>query len=465
MKKALLLTVAVLAATAMGLKAQDASFDSLYKSLPSPVASAPVPAPAPAEAQPLPSAPAAQREWLVMVFVNGRNNLWSSGVADVNEMETVGSTDKVAITVELGLLQDRGTSARFLIKKDTQFPVADLVRGDRDVTHIISPGIPVPNGDMGSYKHLVDFAKWSIRKYPAKKVMIVLWNHGSGRIDIGGADNGGSELGIAYDDLTRNFIRNKQITMALNEIKSATGKKVDVLGTDACLMQMASVAYEMKDAADFVVGSEEIVPGPGYPYDTVLGALAANPGMSPEQFSRTVVEKFHAFYDTNMATLIAMRALGGNDGTTYSAIRTSASSDFVSTLNAWAKEAKKTANYPVLKAALAKTLAFEHGASAGKDNSTSAHSRDLYDFVKNINADPKVPPALKAAGADLMDFIDSGSYIIASATTGPNPAYARAKGIAVYMPTLIYDPSYDETMFARDSLWDDLIKMMLNQKL
>ncbi len=464
MKKTLLVTLAAIAALATGLSAQDVSFDSLYRDLPSraacpsgvtaPTVSAPAAVVAPAPV----AVPAAEREWLVLVFVNGRNNLWPAAVADVNEMETVGSTDKVAVAVELGLLRDRGTSARFLVQKDTQYPVADLVRGDHDVTHIISQAVKVPNADMGSWKHLVDFAKWSIRRYPAKKVMVILWNHGSGRLDIGGADNSGAELGIAYDDTTRNFIRNKQIAMALGEIRSATGKKVDVLDTDACLMQMASVAYELKDVTDFVVGSEEIVPGQGLPYDTVLAGLTADPGMSPEQLSRMLVKKFDDFYEASGGLM-----LDAKEGTTLSALRTSASADFVKALNTWVAEAKKPANIPALKAAMAKTLAFEY-AEPDKDGAYNALSRDLYDFVLNVTDTPDISPKLKAKGIAFMRFIDGGSYVIASESTGPGPSYARAKGIAVYVPKLIYDPSYDETMFARDSLWDDLIKILLGQE-
>ena len=468
----LLITAAALIALMGNINAEDVSFSSLSSGMAAIRAGAqtvpdPTPAPASSVSNPVPSPtapPAAQREWLVLVFMNGRNNLWSSAVADVNEMETAGSTDKVAVTVELGLLQDRGTSMRFLVQKDTAFPVDDLVSGDRNISHIISPAVKVPNADMGSWEHFADFAKWSMRRYPSKKVLAIIWNHGSGRIDIGGADNSGAELGVAYDDLTRNFIRNKQIAMALNQIRAATGKKVDILDTDACLMQMASVAYELKDVTDFVVGAEEIVPGPGLPYDTVLAALTANPGMSPEQLSRTLVEKFHAFYDSNNAALVAMGALELNAGTTLSAIRTSASADFVAALNAWALKARDTANYPVLKAAMSKTLAFEYDTT-GDDTSSSAHSRDLYDFVLNVNSEPGVSPEFKALGEDLMRFITNGKYIIANDTTGPNNAYVRAKGIAVYVPKLLYDPSYDETMFARDSLWDDLIKFMLDQGL
>lgn len=464
MKKNILLALTAVAVLGLSLGAQDISvadagvtFDELYSNG-SGLSTALVAAPAfvvadPADVTAVPRV----AEWLVMVFINGRNNLASAAIKDVNEMETVGSTDKVAVTAELGLINDRGTSARFLVQKDTRFPIADMVRGDADLTHVISNGVKVPNADMGNWKHFADFAKWSIRRYPAKKVMAVLWNHGSGRIDIGGADNSGSELGIAYDDTTRNFIRNRQIAMALAEITRSTGKKVDVYASDACLMQMASVAYELKDKTDVVVGSEEIVPGAGFPYDTILPALNSNPGMAAEGLGRIIVEQFHDFYNVNQAALLQM-----NEGTTISAIRTSQLGGFVQVLNTWVSEAGKPENAAIFKPAVSNTLSFEYG-NDGPDNGTSARSKDLSDFISQVNADPKTSPALKAKGRAVQKFI-AGRLLIANAITGPNNDYARAMGLAVYFPQMIYDSSYDETKFAADSLWDDFVKLLLTRE-
>ena len=107
-----------------------------------PLVSAVVPVPIPTAAVDEVQAPAEIPEWLVMVFINARNNLWQAGIIDINEMETVGSTAKIAVTAELGLLQDKGNSTRFFIQKDN------------DNSRISSPGEKVMNSDMGSYKHL-----------------------------------------------------------------------------------------------------------------------------------------------------------------------------------------------------------------------------------------------------------------------------------------------------------------------
>ena len=51
---------------------------------------------------------------------------------------------------------------------------------------------------------------------------------------------------------------------------------LDLLGFDACLMGMHEVAYATRGLANYLVGSEEVEPGAGYPYDAVLSGLSAN---------------------------------------------------------------------------------------------------------------------------------------------------------------------------------------------
>ncbi|MCK5358960.1 MAG: hypothetical protein KAJ48_11240, partial [Elusimicrobiales bacterium] len=324
--------------------AQDTSFEDFSKDLNNVKAvninpasngstSSPAPTPALTPSHSSISAQAEMPEWLVMVFINARNNLWRAGILDINEMEIIGSTDKIAVTAEIGIIQDKGNSTRFFIQKDT------------DTSTITSPGVQVMNSDMGSWKHFVNFAKWSIRRHPAKKYMVILWNHGSGRVDIGGADNTGAELGIAYDDLTRNFIRNSQIAMALKEISQYAGKKVDVYSSDACLMQMLSVAYEIKDHAEYLVQSEEIVPGYGFPYDTLLTDLNAKPSSSGEEGARIIVDRYNEFYELKKSILLSSKK-----GTTMSSIDSNKFPGFVSLLNQWIKLAVKSDRDKIIKA-------------------------------------------------------------------------------------------------------------------
>lgn len=403
---------------------------------------------------PVPSAPApvpAEREWLVMVFLNGRSDLGPAAKRDLREMEKIGSTDKVAVTAELGLTDDRGESVRMLVVKDAASVSASRPEG------YASPAVKVRSADMGSWKHFVDFARWSYKKYPAKKVMAVLWNHGSGRLDLGGADNSGAELGIAYDELTRNFIRNKQLGMALGEIEKAIGKKISVYASDACLMQMAGVAYEIKDGAEFIVGSEESIPPAGFPYNRILEALTAEPGMNGEKLSALLVDKFHDYYNDTPCTEYSD---GARCGATLSALRSSALPEFARRLNDWVSAAAIPANRAALLEAENKALSFENGYN-GRDTSYNARSKDLCDFVDlaGRGSDPDSPARVK--GEALKAFV-AGRLMVSSRPVAKDEDYKRATGLAVYFPKLIYDASYDENLFSRDSLWDDFLKWKLD---
>jgi len=48
----------------------------------------------------------ADKEWTIMVFVNGKNNLETYALKDMNEMEMIGSSDKVNVVVQIGRMAE-----------------------------------------------------------------------------------------------------------------------------------------------------------------------------------------------------------------------------------------------------------------------------------------------------------------------------------------------------------------------
>ncbi len=106
------------------------------------------------------------------------------------------------------------------------------------------------------------------------------------------------------------------------------------------------------------------------------------------------------------------------------------------------------------------TLAFEHGYN-GNDTTMNARSKDLYDFIDQVNQKANKSSRLYAKGEALKKYIE-GTLVIANKTTEPGSGYEKARGLAVYFPQMIYDSSYDENVFSRDSLWDDYLKWKLD---
>lgn len=250
------------------------------------------------------------KEWTVIVFLNADNNLHAAGIDDINEMERIGSNDKINIVVQFDG-KNEGDTVRYLIGKDESSSVSSKILEKMGEI------------DMGSWINFRDFVMWAIDNYPAKKYAAVVWNHGSGWIKTQFPDN--LLMGISYDDDSYNHMTTPELGMALKGISDHLGRKIDIYGSDACLMGMLEVAYELREYADFVVGSEETEPFDGWAYDDMLSILASKPHMSAEELARAIVMSYGASYSGG--------SQGNDHETTQSAIKTVALGPFVHELD------------------------------------------------------------------------------------------------------------------------------------
>lgn len=205
------------------------------------------------------------KEWNFLVYLNGVNSLDSFGADNLNQMEEVGSSNKMNIIVEWGSLANPNVS-RLLIKKDN------------NTKKVTSPIVQNLGGaDMGDWKELVRFVDWSNQNYPAKHYFIVVWDHGSGwhvaRANSSGPNNHIQD--ISWDDRTGHNFSTEQLAQAMTEASKIIGHKVDVYASDACLMGMAEVASQMQDSVQYYAGSQDVEPGPGWPYSSFLSQWSA----------------------------------------------------------------------------------------------------------------------------------------------------------------------------------------------
>lgn len=357
------------------------------------------------------------KEWTVMVYINGKNDLERFALMDVNEMESIGSSDKVSVVVELGRMDgydasdgDWKGSRRYLIQKDN------------DADKITSPVLQdLGKVDMGDYRHLIDFAKWGMAAYPAKKYMLIVWNHGSGWVKTTGAFE---SKGISYDEESGNNFTAPQLGMALK----AMGK-IDIYGSDACLMQMAEVAYELKDSVDFIVGSEEIEPNDGYTYNNLLGPLVADPAMSAEVLGRLAVDAYADHYQAK------------NEGYTSSLLRTSAMPRLLTLTNDFVAAMMNTGDAVQVKAAVSRTQRYVFG-----DN------RDMWHVADQVASGTK-SASVRAAAEALKDHI-SNNLIVHNRV---HASYANSHGLAVYGPMYYYNLNYNKLPWTAASKWGELI--------
>ena len=376
---------------------------------------------------------AGQAEWTIMVFVNGKNNLEKFALRDVNEMEMIGSTDKVNVVVELGRMAGFDSSdgdwkgvRRYLVKKDN------------DLNKITSPVVQdLGRVDMGDYKAAIDFGKWAKANYPAKRYMFIFWNHGAGWIKSKGLY---SAKGISYDDETNNHMDTPQMAKVLKDIGGVT-----VVGSDACLMQMAEVDYELKNYVPYIVGSEETEPGDGYTYDLLLGPLVKNPTMEGPTLARTAVDGYSNHYDSQ------------SGGYTQSFVYSNALPQFTSLVSAFATEVMNANDAEAAKYARDNAIKFAY-----------AENKDLYDFVRLLVSKSN-NQNVKAKGQALMNFITRN--LVGHNRTKDDPGswwsaaneLTRAKGIAIYIPSKEVPSTYMELQWAKASNWPQFVKWLASK--
>ncbi len=389
----------------------------------------------------------AKREWLILVYMSGVNDLGVLGYVDksINAMESVKLTNKISVVVKYnGINTDKNKHLQF--QGDS---VKLHIRHDSDINKINSPAFRSKyNSDMGNYKHLCRFAISNILRFPAKKIMLIIWGRGNGY------------KGIAYDDTSNNHISVKQLGLALAKITKRTGRKLDVFATDASFMQMASVAGEIEDYTKVIIGSEESVPGQGYPYKSILTNLASNPGIDAKGLANIIIKNYGDYYSDKGITVSAVKNYGNRSysgRTTLSAIDTASMPRFVKLLNNWVNAIISSADdsKKVAKLALSKNAPYFGPPCVNKAKYT--RSIDLCNFIDRV--DKVLPDESKAkeAGKILRDFITE-NLIISHREIGRENT--QTYGLAVYMPKRI-DGRYNELIFARKSHWDDFVRATL----
>ncbi len=302
-----------------GRDGRTGSSDKPSKTEPARVREAPKPSPVTEKfASPPPTAPTITAEdsgWLVMVYAAGDNNLDPYAIKDVVEMQKIGSSDhlKIAVLMDRVDYGEWATARRFLVNK----PANQGGKDSWDPT--LSTCEDIGEVNMGDPKTLTEFVEWATATYPQPNTMLILWNHGGGwrsavsrAVKTGMTRSSGpppkagiSRLsrGIAWDDTNGgDFLEMREVRAALEPFPPFA-----VIGTDACLMGMLEVAYELRERCGYFIGSEDIEPGDGWPYDAWLPALARDPKLEPEALCKTIVKAYTKSYGGQPTTLSAVR--------------------------------------------------------------------------------------------------------------------------------------------------------------
>ncbi|HZS09543.1 MAG TPA: clostripain-related cysteine peptidase [Blastocatellia bacterium] len=418
----------------------------------------------------------ATKQWTVMVYMAGDNNLDSAGVADLKEMKKVGSTGGLNIIAQFDRAGEGLETKRYCLSKGGALE-KDLVA-------------KLGETNTGDPKTLEGFIRWGITNYPAEHYLVVLWNHGAGWDDTDIYHTARSRMklnitrkgevadhapgraagsvpinriraignrrlrralfrptveqalrkrAIAFDDNAQDFLDNVEIKKVLTSVGKSLKRRIDILGMDACLMSMIEVAWQVRDSVANTVGSEQTEPGDGWPYDAILGELAKKPRMTPRELAGVIVKKYIASYPSS-------------EPVTQAAFDLSHAAPLTAAVDR-----------------LAKTLISSLSTPAERLNLMQARAQvqtyevddyiDLLDLCQLVSASTG-RAEVKAACQGVIDAATTGGFLIESGFKGKKMENSR--GISIYFPTKEISPLYAKLDFVKKTAWGKFLATYLS---
>ena len=239
---------------------------------------------------------------------------------------------------------------------------------------------------------------------------------------------------IAFDDDAKDFLDNVEMKHVLQKAAKLLGGKIAVVGMDACLMNMVEVAYQIRGTASVMVGSEEVEPTRGWPYDTILKALAAKPTTSPAELGKTIVARYLASY-------------GANSGVTQSALDLARTEGLKKAIDVLATALSKNLSSP------AALLAFGRARNSAQTYDTEDYI-DIVDFCRLLAKLTKIPAIVKACKA--VESQGVAPLVLASGYKGA--AMKGSHGVSIYFPKGDISTLYARLDFAKKSRWPAFLK-------
>jgi hypothetical protein len=377
-------------------------------------------------------------KWTVMVYLAAGNDLETVGIQDINEMEMVGSTREVNIVVQMDRIPfsalDKLGMGSYDDSSNNNWTGTRRYYITQDMDPIIINSKLIQDlgeQNMGDPETLKDFAQWAIQKYPAERYMLVLWNHGGGFRSV----ETSRDICWDYNYDLNNSITMPQLEEAMAFINDLLGKKLEIIGMDACYMAMVEVAYQIKDYASIMIASQASIPGDGWQYDCILEDLIVYPEQTTKYFATEIINCYSDQYDgsTRNVTLSAID-LNGIDSLAgdISIMAQEIMNDHSTPKNNYRDARNETQNYT--------GLGFEY--------------IDLKHYVSLLGDYTHNSKVLNAA-YNINQSLQSSNIIISNTYFGNS--VQNSYGLSIYFPYYVYDSYYNYTNFSQDILWDEML--------
>ncbi len=222
-------------------------------------------------------------EWVVLVYLDGDNDLEEVAIEDFNELELgLGSSTDIKVIV----LIDRADGYDISNGDWTGTRIYEIVS---DSTSTIASTLLSDEGElnMANGETLEYFIDYCFTNYNSSRYWLNIWDHG------GGID------GICWDEsASADRLTMDEMQVAIQTNIDEHSRTFDIISHDACFMNMIEVAYEFKDQADYFIASEDSIPFAGFDYAPIISSLDTTPTMNAITLSTLIVDSYENYYSS-----------------------------------------------------------------------------------------------------------------------------------------------------------------------
>lgn len=224
----------------------------------------------------------------IMVYMSGENDLTDFVVDDLAEMAT--ASKQMSQDCRLIAYVDKAGSDS--LPKIIRFEDGQQIQDE----------LYVRKSDQISTDPAVleEFIRWATTRYPAESYGLILWGHANGwLIESDSIATTRSNIRRAYGRDTGNNSASQTLGKWLNTPSMATAlseslpQKLKFIFADCCNFQCIENAYELRNVAEYIIGSPAEIPGNGAPYHQTIIDLCS----LSDTFYVAAVDHYHDMYD------------------------------------------------------------------------------------------------------------------------------------------------------------------------
>ena len=218
--------------------------------------------------------PMGDGDWTIFVYLCGSDLESDGGAAssDIEEAFAARGSGQVKVVYQTG-------GSYFWYQNINENRVQRYLLEDGDLTLVDEK----PEANMGTASTLADFLSWGVSNYPSERMGLILWDHGSGSIN-----------GVCFDEqYDYDSLTLGELDHALNQVYDQMTDRFEFIGFDACLMSTLETANVLTPYARYMYASQEMEPGSGWDYTSLLNNLAANPDQDGAQLGEKVCREYY----------------------------------------------------------------------------------------------------------------------------------------------------------------------------